>query len=289
MDSKNQNSKIESLCKIVSSTSKDISFSILEIGALPLQGQPEVFHQLLDFFPNSQIIAFEVDHKLCEKLNKDSHPHIKYFPVALGSSNGEYPFYITKHPMCCSLYKPNEQLMEKYNNLEVAMLESVSSINTINLDDFASDNNLQEIDFIKIDIQGAELNVFKGGKKVLQDVVCIVSEVEFVPLYIDQPLFGDVCNYLASQNFMFHKFLGLAGRTLSPIVLNNNRNFATQHMWSDAVFIRDITKFSILPPVKLLKMGVLAYLYGSFDLSFHCFHCYDELEETSIAQAMLAL
>ena len=39
------------------------------------------------------------------------------------------------------------------------------------------------IDFIKIDVQGAELDVFKGGKKALENVLKIICEMEFVPLY----------------------------------------------------------------------------------------------------------
>ena len=66
---------------------------------------------------------------------------------------------------------------------------------------------MKSVDFIKIDIQGAELDVFKGGVDTLKDVVAIVSEVEFIPHYIDQPLFGDVCSFLTEKGFMFHKFL----------------------------------------------------------------------------------
>ena len=54
-----------------------------------------------------------------------------------------------------------------------------------------------------------------GGVGTLTDVVAIASEVEFIPLYIDQPLFGDVCAFLAKHDFMFHKFLGLCGRFLN--------------------------------------------------------------------------
>src|SRR5499426_4486943 len=41
-----------------------LTFMVLEIGARPLEGQPEPFHDLLDLFPGSQIAAFEIDEKL---------------------------------------------------------------------------------------------------------------------------------------------------------------------------------------------------------------------------------
>ena len=93
-----------------------------------------------------------------------------------------------------------------------------------------------------MDIQGAELDVLKGAAKSIENVLTIVSEVEFIPIYNEQPLFGDVCTFLNSKNIMFHKFLGLSGRSLIPVILENNVNFPTQHMWSDAVFIKNILK-----------------------------------------------
>lgn len=66
--------------------------------------------------------------------------------------------------MCSSLYKPNEKLVSLYNNMEVAMLKSIESIETDSLDYFTKENSIESVDFIKIDIQGAELDVFQGGQ-----------------------------------------------------------------------------------------------------------------------------
>ena len=148
-------------------------------------GKVEPFYQLLDVFPGSKMVAFEVDSNLCEQQNKNAKPGLQYFPVAFGCGEEKRAFYETNHPMCCSLYKPNENLISMYHNMEVAMLKSVSSIETVSLDCFVKENNIGSVDFIKIDIQGAELDVFQGGVNTLKDVVAIVSEVEFVPHFKD--------------------------------------------------------------------------------------------------------
>ena len=275
------------LTKIVYEISNSLSFTILEIGARPLNDQKEPFYELIDFFPESQIIAFEVDDKLCEKLNQQAGANIKYFPVPLGRTEETRLFYETIHPMCCSLYKPNEELMNCYNNMEEANLKSVNHINTVSLDFFTKNNNIEFVDFIKIDIQGAELDVFKGGIDTLKNVVTIVSEVEFIHHYIDQPLFGDVCTFLTEQEFMFHKFLNLGGRSLKPIIINNDGNSPVQHIWSDAVFIKDIMKMNELSSDQLLKMAILNFIYNSPDVSFHCFKQYDERNRTNIHQELL--
>ena len=82
----NPMTNIEMLGKLVSQFSPDLFFTMLEIGALPLENQEEPFHKLLDIFPKSQVIAFEVDEKLCADLNEKSKPNIKYFRIFSGIS-----------------------------------------------------------------------------------------------------------------------------------------------------------------------------------------------------------
>lgn len=277
----------EALVRIVRQASNTLTFNILEIGALPL-GQPEPFHSLIPLFPGTRIDAFEVDPDLCEKLNAKAINGLVYHPIALGKKEEERPFYMTRHPMCASLYKSNEKLIERYNNMEVAMPKDVGTIKTVSLDHFVATNSLPAVDFIKIDIQGAELDVFRGGISTLKNVLAIVTEVEFLPLYEDQPLFGDVQQFLAKSGLAFHKFMGLMGRSLKPVVFNNNPNFATQHMWSDAVFLRNLTHLDVISPEQLLKLAVLAAMYGSPDVSVYCLLEYDARLGTKTSRELMS-
>src|SRR3989344_3894707 len=179
----------EALVRIVHRTANSLTFNIMEIGALPLGKNPEPFYSLIRSFPGSHINALEVDPELCMRLNSKAINGLTYHPVALGRSEEERPFYMTNHPMCASLYKPNERLIGRYNGMEVAMLKSVGTIKTVSMDYFARENNIGHVDFIKIDIQGAELDVFQGGTSTLKNVLAIITEVEFIHHYENQPLF----------------------------------------------------------------------------------------------------
>jgi FkbM family methyltransferase len=274
----------EKLAPIIRRAETSLAFNILEIGAAPLEGTPEPFHQLVQLFPGSRVNAFEVDSDQCRILNEKAADGFVYHAVALGRKEEDRPFYMTQHPVCASLYKPNDRLIERYNNLEIARLRSESVIHTISLDGFSAKNNIGPVDLIKIDIQGAELDVFEGGASTLNNVSAIVSEVEFVQQYENQPLFGDVCAFLAGQGLMFHKFLRIGGRTLKPIVLNNDRNFATQHIWADAVFLRYPMNSDALSPTQLLKLAIVAFLYGSLDVTINCLMEYDRRRNTRITQ-----
>ena len=278
-----KNKMLEVTAEIIKQIDKDISFTLLEVGAVQLLNEKEPFYDLLDYFPSSQIIGFEIEKEICDYLNLKASKGIKYYQNALGEFNERKDLYITNHPMCSSLYEPNEELISLYNNLEVSYLKSKSTINTISLDEFLNKNKIKKIDFIKIDVQGAELDIFKGGKKALKDVLKIVCEVEFIPMYKDQPLFGDVCKFLNDYDLMFNKFLGLAGRCLKPTKLNNNINSPSQIFWTDAIFIRHVQTIPQMEIDKLLKLGLLSSIYGSPDLVHYCLYNFDKQNSSSFA------
>ena len=278
------NKPLDQLVKIVQKSRIDFKFTLFEIGALQVTNSKEPFYELLDYFPSSKIFGFEVEKDVCDKMNAKSQKGVKYYPYALGKTNEKKKFYVTQHPMCSSLYKPNEALINLYNNFEVAYLKYETEVETISLDYFVDQQNIGEIDFIKIDVQGAELDIFKGGSKALDSVLQIVSEVEFIEHYENQPLFGDVCDFLNKHNLMFNKFLGLEGRALRPIIIDNNLNKASQHIWSDAVFMYHVQKIQNLDDEKLLKLSLLACVYGSLDLSFYCLSHYDKRHSSSFSK-----
>ncbi|MDB9750804.1 FkbM family methyltransferase [Candidatus Pelagibacter ubique] len=278
------NKALNILAEYIKQADIKINFTIIEIGAVQTKNEKEPFYELLDYFPESRIIGFEIEKAVCEKMNSQSLKGVKYYPHALGKANEKRKLYITQHPMCCSLYKPNEEFIKLYNNFEIAYLKKETEIDTISLDYFIDKHDVGNIDFIKIDVQGAELDIFKGGSKALKNVLKIVCEVEFVQHYENQPLFGDVCNYLSQHDIMFNKFLGLAGRALKPIMLNNDPNIPSQHIWSDAVFVHHIQKIHNLSDIQLIKLSLLACVYYSLDLTFYCLSEYDKRNSSSFAK-----
>jgi FkbM family methyltransferase len=78
----------------------------------------------------------------------------------------------------------------------------VETINTITIDDYSSEHELRRIDFIKIDIEGNELNALMGMKKVLQKFKPIIF-IELVQEHLvkyDTNIAG-VYSFLRSYNY----------------------------------------------------------------------------------------
>ena len=75
------NKPLLELVNIIKKTNIDLSFKIIEIGALQIQDQKEPFYELLDHFPSSKIIGFEIEKDVCEKMNANSHQGVKYLSL----------------------------------------------------------------------------------------------------------------------------------------------------------------------------------------------------------------
>ncbi|MEB3302471.1 MAG: FkbM family methyltransferase [Cyanobacteriota bacterium] len=265
----------------------DLTFEILEIGAVQLAPEPEPFYRLLDDFPGSRVHAFELDPASCEALSAQARPGLVIHPAAIGRCREQRTVHLTNNSMCTSLYRPNEGLLAEFNQLEVASLRSCSQVETRSLDELAEEGLFERVDFIKIDIQGAELDAFLGASRTLRSTVAIVTEVEFSPIYEGQPLFGDVDRELRSRGFMFHKFFGLAGRCLRPVVLNNNPRLGSWHLWSDAMYLRQLEEWPQLDPAALARLAILGWLYGSPDVCFRCLQLCDQKLSTRLVETMI--
>jgi hypothetical protein len=163
-------------------------------------------------------------------------------------------------------------------------------VNTHRLDDIAQ---VSKADYLKIDVQGAECDVFNGAQELLKDILIVHTEVEFVPLYNDQPLFAEVDQLLRKSGFIFHRFFrnGLAGRTFKPVLLNNNVSQSMgQILWADAIYVKNFTDFDKLSPDKLLKMAVILHdVYTSYDLVHYTLQHYDKQTNDSLAPKYLTL
>jgi Methyltransferase FkbM domain len=64
-------------------------------------------------------------------------------------------------------------------------------------------NNINNVDAIKLDTQGSELDILRGATHVLPTVSLIDIEVEFNELYDGQPLFCDVDRFLVTAALCF--------------------------------------------------------------------------------------
>ena len=262
----------------------DVTIDVVDIGANPIDHAPP-YKPLLDQ-GRATVIGFEPNPEALARLNAATSPHERYFPHAI-ANGAERDFHICHAPGMSSLLKPNEKMLSYFNGLpDWGAVQRIERIQTRRLDDIPE---ITSPDLLKIDVQGAELEIFSHAPRVLGELVAIHTEVAFVPIYHDQPHFSDVDLALRKKGFLLHRFANLTSRVFSPIVVNNDLYAGlSQAFEADVVYIRDFTRFRELPAQKLLKLAVILHeIYGSYDVAYEALACYDDAAGTRISKDFL--
>ncbi len=238
---------------------------IIDVGAMAVDDLNDAYARLAKVVA-CEVIGFEPVAQECEKLNRLAIPGRRYLPYVIGDGT-EQTFHECSHAMTSSLFEPNTPLLESFIDLaHYSRVVGKRRVVTRRLDDIPE---AAGADVLKIDVQGGELMVLHGAVATLRDVVLVHTEAEFVPLYREQPLFGDIDAFMRSQGFILHKIAGVSGRIFqSPGMTLPANRVANQMLWSDVVYVRDFMSLDKLSDGQLLKLAVVLHEnYGSHDLA----------------------
>lgn len=258
--------------------------NVLDVGAS--MGEEASYQRLVEA-GRARVLGFEPDFEQCDALNARYGPPHRFFPYFVGDG-GPATFHETNWVYTGSLFEPNLPRLECFNHLaELTRPVATHEIHTTRLDDI---DEIGDVDFIKLDIQGAEQSVLASSPRTLDRAVMVQSEVEFVELYKGQPLFADVDTLMRSRGFQFHTFLSFGGRAFRPLLVNGDPNVPMrQVLWGDALYVRDWLDLGALPPAKLQAYAVLAHdLFGAFDLAHRVLAAHDAQTGGTLAADYLA-
>lgn len=160
-------------------------------------------------YPNAKVYTFEanpVSYNVCLE-NTEGYDSITVINEAVNDYDGLCKFYpmdkektITTwedgNQGASSLYRANGQydFIEKYVQYEI-------EVPCTRLDTFCEKNDIDKIDIIWMDLQGAELKALQSLGSLLDTVQIIHTELEMNPMYEGQCLFSDVNEYLTNNGF----------------------------------------------------------------------------------------
>ena len=245
---------------------------VVDIGANPIDG-PAPYKPLLDG-GDTEVVGFEPNLKALAKLNALKGPRETYLPYAVADGK-QHTLRHCLLPGMTSLLEPNPAVLGLFASFpQWGSVVATDVVETRRLDDIPETVGL---DLLKIDIQGGELMVFENATARLADALVIHTEVEFLQMYKDQPLYGDVERFLRMQGYMLHRFEPLVTRDLSPLLLASDPYAGhSQVFWADAVFVRDLTRLNVLSSEQILRMAVILFdCYRSHDLVLYLLREHD--------------
>ena len=123
----------------------------------------------------------------------------------LWSSKGERRLYIlNKRPQSSSMYEPDKKSLSIYGFEEKDFhLFDVSKTETVECDTLSSSLkalNINTLDYLKIDTQGAELEILKGLENYRP--LLIKCEVQIFPMYKKEPSWTEVTDLLYKLGYI---------------------------------------------------------------------------------------
>jgi FkbM family methyltransferase len=161
--------------------------------------------KLAEMFPLSTVHAIEPYPPFHSKLEKLATENKSILPkrLALSDENGSGLLKINKSKGTNSLLRSSDNGKAIYGDLLTSTGEI--EVKTQKLDDFLKENAIEQVDLLKLDLQGSELQALIGASRALKEgkIKCILCEIMFQPHYESQPPANAILNELVTKhNYM---------------------------------------------------------------------------------------
>jgi FkbM family methyltransferase len=187
-------------------------------------------------FPDARLLLIEplrefepVLQKICRKYNAT------YVLAAAGASPGTATLNVHPNHMGGS---------STYRESEGAHIDGHPRIvSVVTLDQMCAEHRLPGPYLIKVDVQGAELDVLDGAtEQVLADTELVILEVSLFGFFIGGPQFYDVVRYMKERGFVVYDIVGGGNRPFDGALaqvdmafVRENGIFREHHIYWGAV------------------------------------------------------
>ncbi|HWT99039.1 MAG TPA: FkbM family methyltransferase [Terriglobales bacterium] len=237
--------------------------AVVDVGANPIDGDPPYKAMLAAGL--CEVTGFEPQAAALARLEQKKGPRERYLPYALADGT-ERTLHVCQLEGMTSLLVPDPAHLALFNLFPTwGTVKERFPVTTRKLDDIAE---ISALDFLKMDVQGAEREVLAHGQAKLKDAVVIQTEVSFVPLYKDQPSFGDMDLALRALGFLPHSVTGTKIWPIAPMVVGDQPNRGIRQLLeTDMVYVRDFSQPENMSVEQWKHLALIAHhCYGSYDL-----------------------
>ncbi|MEO8627121.1 MAG: FkbM family methyltransferase [Betaproteobacteria bacterium] len=249
-----------------------------------------------------EIHGFEPEQSECARLNAHAQTSglaNHYYPVGLWSIDGMLPFDENHAGGGSSFMQQNRTVSDRWkfeNPTQTALAREVFhvkrtyDVKVTSVDTWARANGISAIDFIKLNVQGGELEILRSSGSVLDSVLGLLIEVSFCESYVGRPFFTDIDGFLRANKFVFfdllaHHYIGRADAAIAQQHLKSVRPKLGQLVsaWGQlieghALYLRDPIAERPEGPVdevaarRALKLAVIAEIYGQIEFALELLH-----------------
>ncbi len=195
--------------------------TIIDIGS----NEGQFIKEISTILPGRKIVAFEPLPDCFKKLVANTKKYdITAYNVGLSDYEGTTTINVSNNLVSSSML-PMEDLHK--NAYPESYFVKTETIRLDRLDDVIAKSAIQKNFLIKMDVQGYEEKVIKGGEKTFSEAAALIVESIFEPFYEGQWLFDDLYSYFTNTGFKFMGFTDQKNSKVTGIPL-----------FADSIFIR---------------------------------------------------
>ena len=199
----------------ISELMEDSKLSSLDVGAQGGFFNGSIFSKKYNKFFSPIVVE-----PIASEAEKLKNKNYQIISKGLWSENCKKKLYILgKRSGSSSMYKPNKNTFNLYNfkkkDFNLFDISEEIEIECTTIKESLKEFGIKNLDFLKIDTQGSELQILKG----LGDYhpLFIKIEVQVIPMYENVPDWGELVNYLYQKNYMTCEWVEIGSHlTRSP-------------------------------------------------------------------------
>lgn len=270
-------------------------FALADVGAAhglpPHLAMLEDVADLIFFEPNP-----EEARSLEARYRADSLSRmVRVYPCALSKTGGLSTLYVTNQPTGSSLLRPREDHPDEIGDLNYFYPLKEVTIQTRTLRSIVEESGGQIVDFAKLDVQGAELDILVGlGNEYVGKMTGVELEIGMPGAYVNQPSYSEIDSFLRSNGLELFDIKparchrGLNGNydyyPVDVFGVHPSSPTIAKRVWEiDAVYFRKPQK--LLEDKDILGIRRLASMYCVYGFFQEAVH----LTEQSVSSGVMGL
>ncbi len=246
---------------------------IADIGARATKTAPP--YQPLLYHDMAEVYGFEPEPQAFAALAASAGPNEHYIQATIGAP-GPATFYAHHIGSISSIFKLSAAAA-KFLGKQFWVNRPITEM-PVTLRALDQIDEVPPLDILKMDVQGAELDVMKGGRAKLASAVAVIAEVRFYRMYEGEPMWADFDAEMRAQGFELHRFQFQKSVLLpSSQRKKMHKRAGSQLLDGDAVYLPNLEDESALSDEQLMILAFAANsLFDSYDL---CAMCLDRLKQ----------
>jgi FkbM family methyltransferase len=248
---------------------------VVDVGAQALANEDHVYGPLRRLGVPLRVIGFEPqpDHAAARRALDGNDSMIL---EAFIGDGGVHRFHPASTDASSSLFPLDRVACGAVATLANLHDRPGAEVATRRLDDLL--DGIGPVDFLKLDIEGAELMALRGAADVLSRTAVVQAETAFAAFRQGQPLFADVDTHLRAHGFELMRFHAPAMR---PAATPSGAHGADRLMWADAVFFAE--EAHVTDRALLVQAILASGIYGMHTVAERALALYDARHGTMLA------